>query len=200
MVRFVRFFTVVALVLVTGIANAQDCATAVAPQCGGGVCAVPGDVCRPDLSTGVPACACVPTLPLGVTNLSIKLNFAKPSLDSIQLKGTVEVAPDFDPAGATVVVDVGGVVKGFTLGDKGKVKVGTDSVQIKKPKDGVSKFSVKFAKGSFATTLQDEGLVNETVSDVAVSVGTEVQLNGVIYKKLQPQTYKAKQGKTGSAK
>ncbi len=199
MVRFVRLFVVAAVVLVTGIANAQDCATAAAPQCGG-TCAVFTDVCQADFSSGAAVCGCVPAQALTIKKLSIKLNFAKPSSDSIQLQGTLEVPSDFDPAGATVVVDVGGVIRSFTLDEKGKSKVDYDQAQIKKPKDGLSKYAVKIAKGSFSTTLADEGLTDTTVKDFATEVGVGLDVNAAKLRKLQPQLYTAKQGKSGKTK
>ncbi|MEO6027678.1 MAG: hypothetical protein ABIR79_12495 [Candidatus Binatia bacterium] len=144
--------------------------------------------------------------PPGVSKLGIKLNFAKPSLDSIGLKGTLAVPAGFSAGGATLEVSIGGVVKTFTLDAKGKATVGTDKAQLTvKAKKGVvaaqdAKLSVKLTKGSFASSLVDEGLVDAIVADVAVTMPVEIKLNGTMYASAQPQTYKAKAGKTGSAK
>ena len=144
--------------------------------------------------------------PPGVTKLQIKLNFAKASMDGIDLKGTLAVPDGFSPAGATLQVSVGGVVKSFTLDAKGKAKVGTDQAQVfvKKKKGLVlaqdAKLTVKFAKGSFASSLLDEGLVDATVTDAPVTIPVEVVMNATTYAKAQPQVYTAKQGKTGKTK
>ena len=144
--------------------------------------------------------------PPGVSKLAIKLNFAKPAHDSIGLKGTLAVPAGFAVAGATLEVSIGGVVKTFTLDAKGKAKVGTDQAKLAvKAKKGVvaaqdAKLSIKLTKGSFASALSDEGLVNATVTEVAVSVPVEIQLNGTMYAKTQPQLYSAKAGKTGKTK
>ncbi len=144
--------------------------------------------------------------PPGVSKLAIKLNFAKPALDNIGLKGTLAVPAGFAVAGATLEVSIGGVVKTFTLDAKGKAKVGTDQAKLSvKAKKGIvaaqdAKLSIKLTKGSFASSLSDEGLVNATVTDVAVTLPVEIELNDTMYAKAQPQTYKAKQGKSGSAK
>jgi hypothetical protein len=144
--------------------------------------------------------------PPGVSKLAVKLNFAKPLHDSIGLKGTLAVPDGFAVAGATLDVSIGGVVRTFTLDAKGKAEVGTDKAHLAvKAKKGVvlaqdAKLSIKFSKGSFASSLSDEGLVNATVADVAVSVPVEIKLNDTMYAKTQPQTYTAKAGKTGSAK
>ena len=144
--------------------------------------------------------------PPGVTKLQIKLNFAKASMDGIDLKGTLAVPDGFSPAGATLQVSVGGVVKSFTLDTKGKAKVGTDQAQVfVKKKRGLvlaqdAKLTVKFAKGSFASSLLDEGLVDATVTDAPVTIPVEVVMNATTYAKAQPQVYTAKQGKTGKTK
>lgn len=144
--------------------------------------------------------------PPGVSKLAIKLNFAKPALDNVGLKGTLAVPAGFAVAGATLEVSIGGVVKTFTLDAKGKAKVGTDQAQLTvKAKKGIvaaqdAKLSIKLTKGSFAASLSDEGLVDATVTEVAVTMPVEIELNDTMYAKAQPQTYKAKQGKSGSAK
>lgn len=144
--------------------------------------------------------------PPGVSKLGIKVNFAKPSVDSIALKGTLAVPADFAVAGATLEVSIGGVVKTFTLDAKGKAKVGDDKAQLTvKAKKGVvlaqdAKLSVKFSKGSFASSLADDGLVDATVKDVAVTMPVEIELNDTMYASAQPQTYTAKTGKTGKTK
>lgn len=63
-----------------------------------------------------------------------------------------------------------------------------------------AKLSIKLTKGSFASSLSDEGLVNATIAGVAVSVPVEIQLNGTMLAKTQPQIYSAKAGKSGSPK
>jgi hypothetical protein len=144
--------------------------------------------------------------PPGVSKLGITLNFAKPSFDSITFRGTLAVPAGFSAAGATLEVSIGGVVKTFTLDAKGKAKVGNDRAQLTvKRKKGVvlaqdAKLSVRLAKGSFASSLADEGLVNATVKDLAVTMPVEIELNDTMYASAQPQKYTAKAGKTGKTK
>lgn len=208
----------------------KDCEFTPFPDGGGGTCScvpplVHGTYELPDLAVANPAlpydapfgCRCPFTTdeqwlrlgvcnPPGVTKLQIKLNFAKPSMDVIDLKGTLAVPDGFSPAGATLQVSVGGVVKSFTLDTKGKAKVGTDQAQVfvKKKKGLVlaqdARLTVKFAKGSFASSMLDEGLVDATVTDAAVTIPVEVVMNGTTYAKTQPLRYSAKQGKSGKAK
>ncbi len=121
------------------------------------------------------------------------------------MKGALAVPDGFSPAGATLQVSVGGVVKSFTLDAKGKAKVGTDQAQVfVKKKDVVlaqdARLNVKFAKGSFAESFDDEGLVNATVTNAAVTIPVEVVMNGTTYASAQAQSYTAKAGKSGKTK
>jgi hypothetical protein len=144
--------------------------------------------------------------PLAVSKLKIKLNFAKPLKDSISVSGLIPVPAGFSVAGKELVISVGGTTKTVTLDAKGKSKVGFDTVKLTvKSKKGVvaaqdAKFKFTFKKGNFAVDLADEGLVNSTVFDVPVDVLVSLQFNGELRQNLVPLTYKAKTGKTGSAK
>ena len=136
------------------------------------------------------------------SKLLIKLNFAKADSDSISFGGTLPIADGFNPAGKTVTVDVGGAVSAIKLDDKGKSSA--FKLTLKSKRGVVSaqtaKFSVKLAKGNFATSLTDEGLVNGNVRGVNASVVVRVVFNGGIYQTTQAVTYTAKAGKSGSAK
>lgn len=204
MIGIVRVVAVCVFALVTGTASAQECANSAAPACGGDC---PADsVCRNDSSTGVPACACVVAENLTVVKLSIKLSFAKAASDSVQLQALVSVPDGYSPTGDRVVVDVGGVVRGFVLDEKGKAKTDTEQVKLAVKKSGGvvlaqdAKLTVKLKKGSFADQLVDEGLVDATVQKVPVEVDVEVDAAAKPRKKRVALTYTAKQGKTGSAK
>lgn len=144
--------------------------------------------------------------PPAVSKLGIKLNFGKPANDSIGLKGTLAVPDGFAVGGATLEVSIGGVVKTFTLDAKGKATVGTDQAKLTvTAKKGVvaaqdAKLSIKLTKGSFASSLSDDGLVDATVTNVALSVPVEIEFNGTMYAKTHAQTYTAKTGKSGATK
>lgn len=197
----VRTLAVLAFTLVTGLSYAQECALGPAPTCGG-TCQ-DGFVCTIGQS-GTP-CECVAGAALDVTKLSIKLNFAKPLADSIQLKALLPIQAGFVVAGRMVGVDVGGVSRLFVLDEKGKGV--SDGAQVKlsvKASKGMvaaqtAKFAVKFSKGSFAASLADEGLTNATIDEALLEVRTIVTIDGELNTKQQPLRYKATQGKTGKA-
>lgn len=167
-----------------------------------------GAVCSSPSGAGVcEGGACVEPSVLGVTNLFIKLDFAKPALhDTIVLKAALAVPDGFTAAGAHVLVDVGGVVKSFDLDTDGRAKADTAQVKLAvASKRGVvlaqdAKLRVKLANGSFASWLADEGLTDTTVTERPVSIPVRLVVNGQVYATTQPQTYTAKTGKAGKTK
>lgn len=139
-------------------------------------------------------------LTMTVSKLQITLNFARAQKDSITVAGSVPAPNGFAFTDELVVVNVGGIAKSFSLSSSGRMKAGADSISLAKPKNGLSKFSVTFAKGSFADELTDENLIDATTGGTATEVKVNVIFNGKIYQEFRPLTYKAKKGKTGSAK
>jgi ELWxxDGT repeat protein len=136
--------------------------------------------------------------PFTLAKLAVKLNFAKANSDQIAFSGTVPVGVDVNYAGQTFIIDVGGVVKSFTLDEKGKSPKGNDTVSVGKPgKTGSAKYSVKLNKGSFATTLADEGLTDETMKAQTKTVPVIVLFGSKLYSKDQGQVYTATKGKSG---
>ena len=151
------------------------------------------------------ALTCGPAQKLSVTKLGIKLNFGAAGNDAIALSGLLLIPDGFTVAGQTVIVNIGGVVKAFTLDAKGKSPKGNDSlaVGVKAGKTGtplqIAKFAVKLMKGTFAAALADDGLVNATTT-AQVTVPVTVIFNGEVLKKAMPQSYKATAGKGGATK
>ena len=140
-------------------------------------------------------------VPLTLTKLIISLNFATGGKDMTAFSGTLDIPAGFVFAGQKIAVDVGGVVRAFTLDAKGKQKSGGDSISVGvKPKNGISKYLVKMSKGTFSDRLVDEGLKNETVKGKSTTVKVNVIFNTKLYQKIQGQIYTAKQGKTGKSK
>jgi len=126
--------------------------------------------------------------------------------DTVSWKGSITIGAGVALEGQVVTVDVGGATQTFTLDDKGKADNGDgNKFKIKaKLKNGVTKAdNVKFnfhMKGDFKTLFEAYGLVDETVSDEAVTVPISMSAAGRTFAVEQPFTYNAKQGKTGTAK
>ncbi len=142
---------------------------------------------------------------LSVTKLGINLNFSKPLSDGISVTGLLPIEANYNPTGKKIVVNVGGVVKTFTLTSKASAKVGGDliKISIKASKKVVlaqqAKFGVKFSKGSFSTSLSDEGLTNADIA-AARSVVVSIIFENSLYQTTKQVLYTAKTGKTGKAK
>lgn len=129
--------------------------------------------------------------------LNIKLNFGKKNSDAISLSGTLLLTNDL--SGKTLIVDVGGVARAFTLNNTGSGTNGTDAASIKAKGSGprTGKLSIKLTKGSF--DLSAAGLTNESVTK-DVKVPLTLLFDGKVYGKSQSQSYKATAGKSGATK
>jgi autotransporter-associated beta strand protein len=139
--------------------------------------------------------------------VKIKLNFAKANSDSISFRGMAVVPAGFTPAGKKVTFDIGGVDKSFTLDKNGSARNGKDSVKITLIKDKSGKvkaqhsnFIASFNKGSFTSSLADEGLLGTaTVKNKKTSVVMTMVFNGQVSAKTEALTYNAVMNKAGVA-
>jgi hypothetical protein len=158
-----------------------------------------------------------PAQSLTVTKLSVKLNFAKTSgNDSIQVSGLLPIPDGFAANSQTVLLDVGGVVKIFTLNSKGigapasgypAITSATNdhfSLKFKSQKGNVpaqtGSFTAQFNKGTFAGDLADEGLLgNMSVKKYGRVVPVIVMFNAQMFEELPVTQYTATANKTGVA-
>ncbi|HLX60841.1 MAG TPA: S8 family serine peptidase [Planctomycetota bacterium] len=134
------------------------------------------------------------------------LNFAKSGADMIRLHGTLNVPAGFAPAGQIVYLDVGGVVKSFTLNDKGLSKTLSDTLKIViRKKSGfvpaqTSSFTATLTKGTFSAQLADEQLTGDAdASKAPRTVVVTLLFNNSVLTKSQSLKYTAKKGKFGIA-
>jgi hypothetical protein len=161
-----------------------------------------------DASSAPAGYAGVTPQPLAITKAGVGVAFIVIGKDSVSLSGTLPIPEDFVVNGQQIVVDVGGVIRTFYPMDaKGKSpKSLTESFKIGiKAKKGVveeqtAKFAVKFSKGTFWTSLQDEGLANIDIKDDRITVPVIILFNGGVYEADVPQTYSARIDKTGKTK
>jgi hypothetical protein len=154
---------------------------------------------------------------LTLSKLSVKLNFAKTSgNDQIMASGSLPMPSGFAASSQTVVVDVGGVVKVFTLNSKGKgaaaagypavTSAVNDHFGLKfKSKKGVigaqtGSFTAQFNKGNFASSFADVGLVGSaSVKQVTRTVPVIILFNSQMYQTAQAVQYTATANKAGLA-
>jgi hypothetical protein len=144
---------------------------------------------------------------MSVTRMAVKLNFAKPKRnDSVLVSGALPIPGGFAVTGQQVIVDVGGVVRLFTLGAKGASTPKTnDTFKLGiRARKGVAaaqtaKFQLKLTQGTLAYAFVDEGLTNSDVT-TPVTITVQVIMDGRAYEASVPQTYKARAGKTGTTR
>lgn len=144
---------------------------------------------------------------LAISKTSIKLNFVKQNSDLISLTGTIPIPAGFVVTNQRLHLDIGGVVKSFTLSEKGISKAGGDSfkLQVKSKKGAVaaqaSKFSMVLSRGTFSGALVNEGLTGDAdVKNAARTVMFSLVSNGIAQQKPQALSYSARKGKSGKAK
>jgi PKD repeat protein len=134
---------------------------------------------------------------LEVSSTSIELNFAKPGNDAISLNGTMQIPAGFIANGQKVYIDIGGVIKSFTLSAKGSSPKGnnTFSVGFKATKGEVSKqtakYAIKLTKGSFATALGLAKGATSKPTTTSATIPVTVIFNGAILQNNVKLSYKA---------
>lgn len=149
---------------------------------------------------------------LTAAKMSIKLNFAKQNSDIFSLSGTLAIPTGFNVNGAKIGISAGDLVEVFTLGSSGKAKtsIGAVIVSIKSTKGSVAaqtaKYAIKLNKVSLAAALLSSGLVNDNVTNKAVTISGSVVLSqadrlvGIVEQGTVSLHYTARKGKSGSAK
>lgn len=134
--------------------------------------------------------------------LTIKLNFKKAGNDTIQFTGVLPVPDNVTIPGAQVIVDIGGIAVRFSLDERGNsTPKSNNSFKLSvKPRDGLSKYSLKLSKGSFAAQLGSLNLTNADVKNQFVAVPLTIYFGNKSFQKASFSFYNAKAGKSGQLK
>lgn len=135
-----------------------------------------------------------------VSKLTVSLKFTGGGADTIAVSGQFPLADGTSLSGKVLRIDVGGVVKTFTLDAKGKSPKGNDTASVTAPKAGVAKFAASFKKGDFSGEFVNEGMTNATVANVYAPTTVAVTFDGIAHSETVQLVYAAKQGKSGAAK
>jgi hypothetical protein len=137
--------------------------------------------------------------------ITLKFNKTGQGQDTVVWKGKITIAAGISLQGLPVTVDVGGATQSFTLNKQGKADDGggnkfalNASLKNGVTKAGTIKFSFNL-KGNFQTLYAPYGLTDATVKNVPVSVPVRFTAGPGVYAVDQAFTYKATQGKTGTA-
>jgi len=143
--------------------------------------------------------------PPDLKSSTVKLKFNKTNQDTVVWKGKITVAGGISLKGLPVTVDFGGVTQSFVLKKSGAANNGGGnkfnlSAELKNgvTKPGTYNFSFNL-KGDLQTALAGYGLTNASASNVAVSIPVTLTAGPGEYAVDQPYTYKATQGKSGTA-
>jgi hypothetical protein len=153
--------------------------------------------------------AAVPELQdsLSVDKVQVKLGFSKPGKDSLMVVSRLTLPTTFVPSGSIAGVQFGPVAKSnLTLDSKGKSPKGTSVIAVKLAAKGSSSIAVTLSiKGEdLASLLATSGFTNANVTgeNLVVPVAVAITTNGrtSVYNSQVAVLYKAKQGKSGSAK
>jgi len=137
---------------------------------------------------------------LTVTKAQIGLSFKTAGKDSFSLAGTLPAAATLTLENKQVIVDFGGLVRVFTLTDKGtaidreaKAKVGP------KVSKGLLKFAFSGSKGSYQDFFDDETFTSRDTAKTgdSVTVYATLYFDGAKYITALTFVYKAKTGSSG---
>ncbi len=151
------------------------------------------------------------TKPMTVSAFAASLHFDAAGKDVCSFSGTLMGLPaGFNPAGQTVLLNIGGVTASFTLNAKGSAKsaAGTFQLKLKTTRDAVSKksvfkggnapFKAVLKSGSFTSAWSDEGVTPSTsVKSKPLTLVALLTLNGVGYTAEIKATLTSAAGKSG---
>ncbi len=143
---------------------------------------------------------------LTVTKLSTHLNFASSGRDAISLSGMLSLPNGFDPAKNSVGIDIAGVGFASPLDSKGRAGTGGAAfkLHVRSSRGIVSaqqaKFTLNLRNGTFAVALANSGLTNSSVKAMALKITVSVVFNGSVGQANVPQSYTARQGKSGMSR
>jgi len=182
-----------------------DASCAVEPEpssCGDG--AVEGGEECDDANTvrGDGCTECLAEPPFRAVLPAIRLDFSRPEADRVTLRVLGWQLPaDFQAAGATLRVDVGGVVLRHTLDAGGRATTETQRVRLMRARDGTWKLKARLRRASLDATFADEGLLEEDNEPPGkiVEVAIDVSAGGRTLSISLPLRYRSQTGRAGKA-
>jgi hypothetical protein len=140
---------------------------------------------------------------LNISKLQTKLNFAKANADTCNLTATLDPGAGFNPAGKSVTLNIGGAQMSFTLDSKGRAVGSPGACRLSYSKSKkVWTLTTKLKSGNYQTAWAAYGMVNANLPQptAAVKVPVTLLLGQEMFVGERTLTYKAKPGKSGTAK
>ncbi|MCW8132681.1 MAG: esterase-like activity of phytase family protein [Planctomycetota bacterium] len=121
---------------------------------------------------------------------SINLNFKKAGKDAINFLAGIKLPAGFNPNGAELDLEIGGVLAEFTFNRLGLARNGKNDALLVQV--GRSEWLLLVnLEGSFASKLADEGLTNTTVVNKPVVVPFLMNLDGHLFLRRESMRYTA---------
>ena len=153
------------------------------------------------------------------SRLLANFDFRKSNKDQLKLTGVLRV-PTASLKGASVNLDIGGILMGFTLDDRGAAKITTNAnvvsgvattnsnisgsfnIFVKKRPSGVgfedAKFYLKLNNGSILPALFDEFIFNRDADRESLRITAKITINGALYQSTLSPIFSAKKNVKGS--
>lgn len=139
---------------------------------------------------------------------SFALDGWKPAADRLTLEGTLPVPADFEAAGASVVLDGGGVLRTLTLDARGRARSGEDDFRLHLRRrrgavleDPAAPFRLRLRRASLMGALYDEGVWEpEVVENAPLSLPVTVLFDGRRHRSEVPLLWTVRRYGTGRAR
>ena len=110
-----------------------------------------------------------------VTNLQMKVNFAKTGQDTAKFQGVVDLGESFVPTDSNVLLDVGGASLPFVLNKSGKGTNSQGTCQFTfNKKTALWKVTANFKKGTWRDPWVTYGLTNAPINKPGIAVTVPV--------------------------
>jgi subtilase family serine protease len=143
---------------------------------------------------------------LTITNMRVKLNFAKLSADKARLSAAnLDLGAGYNLTNKVVTLDIGGAIVSFTLDAKGKGRGVNSHGHCRlayKRKTGKWTLAARLVKGSWRTQWSAYGLVNADVPKTpttTVTMPVVAMIDGEAFSAERSMSYTAKAGRSGTA-
>lgn len=144
---------------------------------------------------------------LDLRKLKARLRPRIDPVDRLDVRATVEIPDGFEPEGAELVVQVGGVGRSFVLDRRGRGALDRDRVRLRVKRRrgtvraGPARVDLRLRRGDFAADLADEGLTLERRTRGEPRAATVVlRVGGTTYLTTAALRWTAKPGRKGKAK
>jgi len=139
---------------------------------------------------------------LVVDTLAMQLKLNKPGRDSLLVRGSFPVPPDFQPDGQRLVIDVGGIVREFILDARGRSRrdpANPGASLALSVGEATASFKLRLRRFDLASAFADEGIGSTDASDALTGVRVACVVDGTLFETIEPLRYSARPGHFATA-